>query len=963
MKVKFLRQLFILFITTTFLQLSIINAQISISGLVKNFEGEAIIGASVALIDKGPIKGSITDFDGHFLLVDIPSGRYTLAVSYSGYATVEQNINIRQDDLNINVILGADALGLGQEIETGTFGKLTVLESSISISISNQANLKKIGARNLADILETAPGYYVDGSGGEVFSRVYARGINASASRSNGWYYNGLFEDGLPVSNVSWDLVNPDFFYRFDETVQRMEVIRGGSAAITAPNSPGGIFNFISKSSNSEFAVEATIGAGLQGNGAIIGRFDINANGAIGKEGDWQYNIGGFYRYDNGARTLSYPANEGGQIKGNITKVNDLGFFKFYGKILADKNVVYPDLPFTNWEKPTVLEGFNVETSTTLLRRVTSDVLNGSRYLSDQTAIRKFDNTGLVQPKDYALGLQLEQKLGDWTVKNNIKVSTKKLTWNTTDFSINLPVSGGTPESYLPYYATGYGISGLSAISAFDNGTVDWKVLGSNNVLATVALETDLSDSFSSDLVGISSLPRDEVMLYHTKQIATEISEIMDEFSLSREIGKHNFVMGGFYANSNVKFSQDADGIITTMEDNPRILMATLNANNGSTVDLMTADGLTRLGGFDYIHAEAQQRILSWFVADSWKISDLLNIEAGVRVESVQISGEKKGYGNNYDLGGLDGNELTGWDNAVSVSNGITYLFDDIYNYASFSLGVNFKISDNLALFARGTYGNKAPGLTYYFNNFINIEPTKGQIQNITQIEGGAKFNSGKFTVFLTAFTSNLTNINLATAVNSTTSGSYSLIPLFNKANTVGVELEGNITVSRSINIRFSSTYQNAIASEWEVWNFKNLDIIIDDEVIDYSGNGLPNVPNIMARVSPNFSLANDRLNIFVTYNYMGEQWANFANGFKLPAFSRLDGGVLFNVTDELTLGLSVINALNISNPMVFSYLSNTLIPNPESATSAYVTANPNDVFYARPTLPSTVLLKVSYKF
>jgi hypothetical protein len=43
--------------------------------------------------------------------------------------------------------------------------------------------------------------------------------------------------------------------------------------------------------------------------------------------------------------------------------------------------------------------------------------------------------------------------------------------------------------------------------------------------------------------------------------------------------------------------------------------------------------------------------------------------------------------------------------------------------------------------------------------------------------------------------------------------------------------------------------------------------------------------------------------------------------------------------------------------------LSNTLIPNPESATSAYVTANPNDVFYARPTLPSTVLLKVSYKF
>lgn len=963
MKVGFLRQLLLLFITTILLQSNTITAQVSISGLVKNAEGEAIIGASVALIDKGPIKGGITDFDGRFLLVDIPSGRYTLAVSYSGYATVEQNINIRQDDLNINVTLGADALGLGQEVKTGSFGKLTVLESSISISIANQVNLKKIGARNLADILETAPGYYVDGSAGEVFSRVYARGINASASRSNGWYYNGLFEDGLPVSNVSWDLVNPDFFYRFDETVQRMEAIRGGSAAITAPNSPGGIFNFISKSSNSEAAFEGTFGAGLQGNGAIITRLDLNANGAIGKEGDWQYNIGGFFRYDQGARTLNYAGNQGGQIKGNITKVNEFGYFKFYGKILSDQNVVYPDLPYTNWANPTVLDGFNAATSTTLLPRVTSDLVNGNRYLSDQTATRNFDNSGLIQPQDYALGLQLEQKLGDWTVKNNIKVSTKNLTWNTTVSSTNLPVFGSTPESYLPYFATGYGISGPTAISAFHNGTVEWSTLGTGNLLATVALETDLSDNFSSNLVGNSTLPRDEVMIYQTRQVSTAISEIMDEFSLSREIGKHNFVMGGFYANSNVKFSQDADAIITTVEDSPQILTATLNAGDGTTVNLMNEDGLTRVGGFDYIHAEAQQRILSWFIADNWKVSDIFNIEAGVRLESVQINGEKDGYDAAYGLGGLDGDVTTGWDNLVRVGNGVTYLFDDVYNYASFSLGANFKISDNLAVFARGTYGNKAPELTYYFNNFINIQPTAAELQTMLQLEGGLKFNNGKFTAFLTAFSSTLNNVNLAASVNSPTLGSYSLQPLFNTANTVGVELEGNININRTFDIRFSSTYQNAIASEWEAWNFKNLDLITDDEIVDFSGNFLPNVPNIMARVSPNIALANDRLNVFVTYTYIGEQWANFANGFKLPAFSRLDGGVLFSATDKLTLGLSFINVTNTTNPMSFSYISNTLTPNVESATAAYVNANPDAVFYARPTLPRTALLKISYKF
>ena len=963
MKVGFLQQFLLLFTTTFLLQLNTSSAQVSISGLVKSIEGEAIIGASVALIDKGPIKGGITDFDGRFLLVDIPSGRYTLAISYSGYATVEQSINIRKEDLNINITLGADALGLGQEIETGSFGRLTVLESSISISIANHSNLKKIGARNLADILETAPGYYVDGSAGEVFSRVYTRGINASASRLNGWYYNGLFEDGLPVSNVSWELVNPDFFYRFDETVERMEAIRGGSAAITSPNSPGGIFNFISKSSNSESAVEATIGAGVQGNGAIISRFDLNANGTIGKEGDWQYNIGGFYRYDEGARNLSYAANQGGQLKGNVTKVNALGYFKFYGKILSDQNVVYPELPFTNWQNPTILEGFDAATSTTLLPRVKSNIVNGNRYSSDQTSIRTFDNSGLIQPKDYALGLQLEQKLGEWTVKNNIKVSNKSLTWNTTVLSTNLPVFGNSTESFLPYLATGYGASGATAITVFDGGTVDWKVSETDEILASVALQTNLSANFESNLVGTSSLPRDEVMVYHTKQIETTISEIMDEFSLSREIGKHNFVMGGFYSNSNVDFSQDADAIMATVEDNPRIVTATLNASNGSSIELMNEEGLTRVGGFDYIHAEAQQRILSWFISDNWAVSDLFNIEAGLRVESVQINGKKDGYDAQYDLGGLDGNELTGWDNLLRVGNGITYLFDDVYNYASGSLGMNFKLSDDFALFARGTYGNKAPELTYYFNNFINIEPIKAAVQSMIQIEGGAKFNTGKFTIFLTAFSSRLNNINLATSVNSPVLGSYSLTPLFNAANTVGIELEGNVSITQNFDIRFSSTYQNAVASDWKAWNFKDLDVILDDEIIDYSNNILPNVPNIMARVSPNISLANDRLNIFVTYTYIGEQWANFANGFKLPAFSRLDGGVLFSATDRLTFGLSVINAFNTSNPTAFSYFSKTLTPNPENATAAYVNANPEDVFYARPTLPSTVLLKVSYIF
>lgn len=963
MKFKVLREKLFLIIALLLISTTLSYAQISISGSVKTVEGESVIGASVALIDKGPMKGGITDFDGRFLLVDVKKGRYTLAVSFTGYATVEQKINVRESNLNIDIILGSDALGLRQKVVTGTFGGQTVLESSVSISVANQKNLRKLGARNLADILETVPGYYVDGSAGQVFSRVYARGISASASRTNGWYYNNLYEDGLPVSNVSWDLVNPDFFYRFDETVSKMEAIRGGSSAIIAPNSPGGVFNFISNEGDSETSVLISAGAGLHGNGQLMGRLDYNINGAIDKENNWYYNIGGFFEADQGARTLNYNANESGQIKANITKTNDLGFFKFYSKILNAKNVVHAELPFTNWENPTPIIDFNTATSSLLLPSINETVTNGQRYLSDSEATRNYNNTDLIQPRDLALGFQFEQSLGSWKVENNLKFSSKILNWNTTVLSTNLPVGNNTEESFLPYYATGYGGNSTLGISAFDDGTVDWKVLNSSTTLASVALQSSFDDSFNSQIIGTSTLPRDEVMVYHTKEVKTSINEFMDEFRLNREIGKHKVLLGGYFSNSNVEFTQNADGIITTVEDNPRILSAVLNRADGSKVNLMTKNGLTNIGGFDYINAEASQRILSFFAADNWTVSDVLNIEAGVRVESIEIDGEKDGYDSNYDINGLDGKPETGYDGQVRVANGITYLFNDVYNYASASLGVNIKLSDNIAFFARGTYGNKAPELTYYFNNFINTQPTKADLQTIIQLETGLKYNSERFTTFLTGFYSDLDNANLATSVNSPVLGSYSPEPLFNSLQTIGVELEGNINIANGFDIRFAATLQDATATNWSIWNFNDLDIRDDDEIIDYSNNKVANVPNIIARVAPTVTFLDDRMTIYAAYTYIGEQWANYSNGFQLPAFGRLDGGINFEATNKLIFNITVINALNTSNLMSFSYFSKTLTPNPESATAEYIAANPNEVFYARPTLPATALLRVTYMF
>ncbi len=163
MKIGILQQMLLLLTTIFFLQFNTIKAQNSISGMVKNLDGEPIIGASVTLIDKEPIKGGITDFDGHFLLIEIPAGRYTLAVSYSGCATVEQRVILREDGLNIDFTMDLEGLDLPQTIETDAFSSDVDLAALITNSGFSEKGSQPAEVTNVEEHIATAPNYYVYG--------------------------------------------------------------------------------------------------------------------------------------------------------------------------------------------------------------------------------------------------------------------------------------------------------------------------------------------------------------------------------------------------------------------------------------------------------------------------------------------------------------------------------------------------------------------------------------------------------------------------------------------------------------------------------------------------------------------------------------------------------------------------------------------------------------------------------
>ena len=250
------------------------------------------------------------------------------------YKTKRESFDVKKDDISFEFILEEDLLNLDNVVVTGNFDPRVQLESSTTVTTINSKKLAQTFSRGTADVLQAIPGTFTDPSAGEVFTKVYSRGISASAEDDIGWYYISLQEDGLPVSLIQHSYYTPELFHRLDLTTEKVEGIRGGSAAITALNAPGGIYNFISKGIRNTLGGEIQIQGGLQGESNPYYRVDGVLSGPLGK--DWFFNVGGHYRYDDGARNTDFTFSKGGQVKFNITKKNDYGYFKFYGKILDD---------------------------------------------------------------------------------------------------------------------------------------------------------------------------------------------------------------------------------------------------------------------------------------------------------------------------------------------------------------------------------------------------------------------------------------------------------------------------------------------------------------------------------------------------------------------------------------------------------------------------------------------------
>lgn len=332
-----------------------------------------------------------------------------------------------------------DGLRLDSVVVTGTATRSTKMKQSVSVSTLGSEQIERSGAASTAELLRAVPGVRSESSGGEGNANITVRGVPISAGGSR---YVQMQEDGLPVlmfGDIAFGTA--DQFLRADYNVDRLEVIRGGSASTLATNSPGGIVNFISKTGrDAGGAVGFTVGLERKEL-----RLDADYGGKLGAK--TTFHIGGFQRVGDGGRPAEFNSANGGQIKGNVTQQLDNGYVRLSFKALDDKTPSFLPVP-VNTVNGKINTIANVDPRTAFF--ITPSLQRDSTLNRDNGTTTSNTRDGL-HVKSTAFGVEANLKLGDgWTLDEKFRRTS-----NSGRFIALFPTNSGITNGVNTGFFTG----------------------------------------------------------------------------------------------------------------------------------------------------------------------------------------------------------------------------------------------------------------------------------------------------------------------------------------------------------------------------------------------------------------------------------------------------------------------------------------------------------------------------
>lgn len=724
----------------------------SLSGKVTNSNGLPLNGANVSVGS----KTTTTSEDGSYLLSDLQNGLTTIKVTMSGFSDLKKEIEINGSTVS-DFQLQEKASNIDEIVVTGVVKSATKLQSSVSVSSVSGLQIEQAAPRATAEIFRSIPGIKSEATGGEGNANITVRGIPVA---SGGAKFLQIHEDGMPVMQFG-DVAfgNADIFVRADQTVQRVESIRGGSASTLTSNSPAGIINFISKDGKKEG------GSLMQSLGLDYGnnRTDFEYGTPVSES--LRFHVGGFYRQGEGPRNAGYTANLGGQFKANMTKEFEKGYVKLYFKYLNDKSIGYLPMPVN-------VSGTNANPTWSSLPNF--DILHDtphSAYFQDMLSIgangerRRSNMSDGMRPIATSFGGDLSFELGnDWKIDSKFRQNYNKGRF-VSAFPAEVTNAGAIAASFGEANLT-YA-NGPQAGQAYDNNALVMRI-------HTFDTEINNFNNFTNDM------------------------------KLTKKIGNFDLTLGYYKAFQNISMSWLWNSyLLEAKGDNAALLNAGAHSVNG-----LYAYGVPSWGNCCTRNYDANYDITAPYVAGSLKANEKLTVDASVRFDSGKARGSYAGATQSLNLDVDNNGTIEGPEASVSVvDNANRKPINYNYNYVSYSFGANYLLSDNQSLFGRYSRGGRANADRLLFGaNILNDGSAVPGLSAdmVNQAELGYKRRGANASIFATAFLANVSEQNWDFG-----GSGGGIRQIQRKYNSYGLELEGSYKVN-SFSVNGSVTYTKA---------------------------------------------------------------------------------------------------------------------------------------------------------
>ncbi|TYK64868.1 TonB-dependent siderophore receptor [Colwellia echini] len=587
-------------------------------------------------------------------------------------------------------------------VVTGVSGKgTTVMASTASVSSLTPNEIEIATPRSTSEAFRSIPGIRAESSGGEGNANIAVRGLPVAAG---GAKFLQLQEDGLPILQFG-DIAfgNSDIFLRLDSTVSSIESIRGGSSSTLASNAPGGIINMISKTGESESgSIATTIGLDYD-----TIRTDFDFGGEINNS--MYFHFGGFYRQGEGPRNTGYVGDNGGQIKANITKEFDQGYVRVYYKYLEDATTGY--LPMPMYADGSSLPGFDSQ----------SDAIHSANFTSlfttDGTGNRRrSDMRDGMNPTVNAVGLEAVFDLGnDWSMENRFRTSSTKGSF-TSPF----------PESIQSSQVLADSIAGSGASLTYAAGPQQGQAYTGDNLMRIHTFDVEMSN----------------------------LDFMVNDLKILKSFDNTNVTFGYYKSLQNIEQSWLWNTYLSE-----------INGNNASLIDVTAADGTSfsdngliaygvpAWGNCCTRNYDLQYESSAPYIAIN-STFDRLTIDASVRYDSGSATGTYAGAVQSTIDMNRDGIISKPEESVSSVNNSGRSIANYDWSYTSYSLGANYILNDDLAIFANLSHGGTTNADRLAFGKIADdgsVAP-EDAVDEVDQYELGAKYRQDALALFATAF-------------------------------------------------------------------------------------------------------------------------------------------------------------------------------------------------------------------